>query len=228
MDQVYDHDEGTMMDGDGAPADEDFTPRQSEVLEAALGLLVEGGERAITTAGLARAANCSKESLYKWFGDRDGVLSAMIAFQASKVRAPAGRPAVQQPAAEFRADLISFGIDLLSVLSGPTSLALNRLAIGQTNSEGSKLGDLLVARGRRAVSARAKALLESGRRAGHLRFSDTQDAFETLYGLIICDMHVRLLLGEAVPATNSERAMASHVTDAIDRFFCLYGTDQPI
>lgn len=217
-----------MMDGDSAPADEDFTPRQSEVLEAALGLLVEGGERAITTAGLARAANCSKESLYKWFGDRDGVLSAMIAFQASKVRAPVGRPAAQQPAAEFRADLISFGIDLLTVLSGPTSLALNRLAIGQVNRDGSKLGDLLVARGRGAVSARAKALLEGGRRAGHLRFSDAQDAFETLYGLIICDMHVRLLLGEAVPATNSERAMASHVTDAIDRFFRLYGTDQPI
>ncbi len=45
-----------------------------------------GGDKAVTTAGLARAANCSKESLYKWFGDRDGLLSAMISYQASKVR----------------------------------------------------------------------------------------------------------------------------------------------
>ena len=64
-----------------------FTPRQRAVLDKALGLLLEGGERALTTAGLARAANCSKESLYKWFGDRDGLLAAMISHQASKVRA---------------------------------------------------------------------------------------------------------------------------------------------
>ena len=70
------------------PDDAEFTPRQAEVLEAGLRLLVEGGEKALTTAGLARAANCSNESLYKWFGDRDGVLAAMIAWQASKVRVP--------------------------------------------------------------------------------------------------------------------------------------------
>ena len=59
---------------------EPFTPRQNAVLECALQLLVAGGERALTTAGLARAANCSKESLYKWFGDRDGLLVAMITY----------------------------------------------------------------------------------------------------------------------------------------------------
>lgn len=221
------------MDDAGAPEegagfDDDFTSRQSEVLEAALGLLVEGGERAITTAGLARAANCSKESLYKWFGDRDGVLAAMIAYQASKVRVAVSGPAAGRDADGFRVDLESFGVDLLTVLSGPASLALNRLAVGQASRESAKLGDLLVARGRRAVSARAKTLLEAGRRAGHLRFEDTQDAFETLYGLIVRDMHVRLMLGENVPAANSERAMAAHVTAAIDQFFRLYGADQPL
>ncbi|WP_428981924.1 TetR/AcrR family transcriptional regulator C-terminal domain-containing protein [Oceaniradius stylonematis] len=212
-------------DMEGAPLDEAFTPRQEEVLEAALGLLVEGGERAITTAGLARAANCSKESLYKWFGDRDGVLAAMIAYQASKVRVAVGGSGTQRPADTYRADLEGFGVDLLTVLSGPASLALNRLAIGQASREGSRLGDLLVARGRRAVSSRAKALLEAGRRAGHLRFEDTLDAFETLYGLILRDMHVRLMLGEHVPATNSDRAMATHVARAVDQFFRLYGAD---
>ncbi len=218
------------MDASGVSGggDDDFTQRQREVLEAALGLLVGGGEKAITTAGLARAANCSKESLYKWFGDRDGVLAAMIAYQASKVRVAVGGPAAQRPAESFRADLEAFGVDLLTVLSGPASLALNRLAIGQASGAGSRLGDLLVARGRRAVSDRAKALIEAGRRAGHLRFNDTQDAFDTLYGLIVRDNHVRLMLGETVPALSSERAIAAHVTEAADRFFRLYGADQDI
>ncbi|RQP04067.1 MAG: TetR/AcrR family transcriptional regulator, partial [Paracoccus sp. BP8] len=37
-----------------------LSPRQNDVLEQALRLLVEGGDRALTTASIARAANCSK------------------------------------------------------------------------------------------------------------------------------------------------------------------------
>ena len=69
-------------------ADEEFTPRQQAVLDCALQLLVGGGEKGLTTAGLARAANCSKESIYKWFGDRDGLLTATVQWQAAKVRMP--------------------------------------------------------------------------------------------------------------------------------------------
>jgi AcrR family transcriptional regulator len=128
----------------------DFTPRQNEVLEVALRLLVEGGEQALTTAGLARAANCSKESLYKWFGDREGLLAAMIAFQAAKVRTLApGRKALGP--AEFRRHLTVFAGDLLAVLSGEVSIALNRLAIGQASRDGSRLGKLVLDRGRRTI-----------------------------------------------------------------------------
>ncbi|MGO7859799.1 TetR/AcrR family transcriptional regulator, partial [Rhizobium ruizarguesonis] len=72
-----------IVSGDTAEPNE-FSPRQNAVLEQALQLLVDGGEKALTTAGVARAANCSKESLHKWFGDRDGLLSARIADQAGK------------------------------------------------------------------------------------------------------------------------------------------------
>src|SRR5689334_6123671 len=76
---------GVFVSSQSSPSVE-FSPRQSAVLAEALRLLVEGGDKALTTAGLARAASCSKESLYKWFGDRDGLLAAMISFQQSKVR----------------------------------------------------------------------------------------------------------------------------------------------
>jgi AcrR family transcriptional regulator len=54
-----------------------LTERQGAVLEQALRLLVDGGEKALTTAGVARAANCSKESLYKWFGIRSRLQRAL-------------------------------------------------------------------------------------------------------------------------------------------------------
>ncbi|SIQ17556.1 transcriptional regulator, TetR family [Rhizobium sp. RU20A] len=195
--------------------------RQEAVLDVALGLLVEGGEKALTTAGLARAANCSKESLYKWFGDRDGLLSAMIAYQASKVRGvevEGGRLSAER----LKALLVSFAQDLLDVLSGEVSLALNRLAIGQASREGSKLGRLLEDQGRRQVRRRAVALMEAGRRASLLRFETSEIAYESFYGLVVSDLHLRMLLGEDAGPMKTE--FSRRAGRAVDAFLTLYGT----
>lgn len=198
----------------------EFTPRQNAVLEQALRLLVEGGDKALTTSGLARAANCSKESLYKWFGDRDGLLAAMIAYQASKVRTfERGKERLTDES--LREHLELFARDLLEVLSGDVSLALNRLAIGQSSRDGSKFGRLLVEHGRRQIDRRAMALIDSGKRTGLLRFNDADGAYHTLYGLVVSDLHVRMLLGEPGLKDNARQAER-----AVDAFLTLYGTRQ--
>ncbi len=198
----------------------EFTPRQNEVLEQALRLLVEGGDRALTTSGLARAANCSKESLYKWFGDRDGLLAAMIAHQASKVRT-FERGKERLAAENLRDHLETFARDLLEVLSGDVSLALNRLAIGQSSRDGSKLGKLLVEHGRRQIDRRAIALMDAGKRAGLLRFDDADAAYHTLYGLVVSDLHVRMLLGQPGLKDNARQAER-----AVSAFLALHGAGQ--
>lgn len=199
---------------------ESFTPRQNAVLECALQLLVAGGERALTTAGLARAANCSKESLYKWFGDRDGLLAAMITYQASKVRTPGPRESIPTPD-DFSRSLTVFAEDLIGVLSGEVSLALNRLAIGQADRDGARLGALVREHGRLPIEMRARALLELGRRHGYVHFADTHEAYETLYGLIVRDSHVRMLLGEPPVGLSDDRPRRARL--AVSQFFRLYG-----
>ena len=201
-----------------------FSPRQRAVLEQALQLLVDGGEKALTTSGVARAANCSKESLYKWFGDRDGLLWAMIAYQASKVRTlgPGGEAL---NAALLRGHLAIFARDLLEVLAGDVSLALNRSAIchASANDEDrkSKLGILLLEGGRRQIDRRAIALIDDGKRAGLLRFHDADEAYHALYGLIVSDLHVRMLLGE--PGLKDTARQAER---AVSAFLRLYGTEK--
>ncbi len=206
-----------------------LTERQSAVLESALNLLVDGGEKAVTTAGVARAANCSKESLYKWFGDRDGLLSAMIGYQAGKVRTVEVK-AESLTAEGLRRHLSAFALDLLDVLSGDVSLALNRLAIGQTvrgerrggaANGGATLGRLLEERGRRQIGRRATTLLEAGRKAGLLAFDDADEAYGTLYGLIVTDAHLRMLLGEDPRAM--KREFAGRAERAVTSFLTLYG-----
>lgn len=197
-----------------------FSARQNAVLEQALRLLVDGGEKALTTSGVARAASCSKESLYKWFGDRDGLLSAMISFQQSKVRT-FEKPGERLTAILLREHLELFARDLLEVLAGDVSLALNRLAIGQASRDGSRLGILLKERGRRQIDRRARALLDAGRRAGYLQFDDGEEAYRTLYGLIVSDTHVRMLLGDA-----PEKDFPARAGKAVNAFLRLYGTEK--
>ena len=57
---------------------EEHSRRQRDVLDAVLALMVEQGEAGLTMTAVARRASCSKETLYKWFGDRDGLLKATV------------------------------------------------------------------------------------------------------------------------------------------------------
>ncbi|MFP5078238.1 TetR/AcrR family transcriptional regulator [Rhizobium sp. YIM 134829] len=200
----------------------DYSPRQNAVLDSALRLLVSGGEKALTTAGVARAANCSKESLYKWFGDRDGLLAAMIGFQASKVRTEIAETAPLDRAA-FAARLTLFARDLLEVLASDVSLALNRLAIGQASREGSHLGQALEESGRRQIRRRAGALLARAREAGLIAYENADEAYETLYGLIVTDLHLRLLLGAAAAG---EKDFGERAGRAVAAFLALYGREE--
>ncbi|MDP3895346.1 MAG: TetR/AcrR family transcriptional regulator, partial [Mesorhizobium sp.] len=136
---------------------EEPTDRQREVLDAALALLVEEGDR-VTMNSVARRASCSKETLYKWFGDRDGLLTATVRWQASKVRA---RDYDRQhlDATAMRDSLESFAVAWLKVITSQTSIALNRVAVSHAGSGKSNLGAIVLANGRFAIGDRLKPLL---------------------------------------------------------------------
>lgn len=209
--------EGDEMQADKPQA---LSPRQNDVLEQALRLLVEGGDRALTTANIARAANCSKESLYKWFGDRDGLLTAMVRWQASKVRVvPLAREKLD--AESLFSSLEHFARDWLLVLSGGTSIALNRLAVSHAASGKSMLGDIVVSNGPAEMSRRLKPILAMGQEAKLLAFDDVDEAFRTFFGLVVRDMQIRLLLGDRLELTDA--AVIRDARRATKQFFALYG-----
>ena len=208
------------------PADQNGaepTQRQSEVLDAVLALLVEGGE-GLTMTAVARRARCSKETLYKWFGDRDGLLAATVRWQASRVRAGSFDRA-RLDAAVLRESLERFAADWLSVIASRTSIALNRVAVAHAGSGKSNLGAIVLANGRFAIGARMKPLLEAAREVGLLAFDDTEAAFRTFFGLVGRDVQIRLLLGDRLDM--GRQAIAREAAEATRQFFALYGASQP-
>jgi AcrR family transcriptional regulator len=197
----------------------DWTPRQRAVLDAALGLLVESGA-ALTMTSVARRASCSKETLYKWFGDRDGLLTATVQWQASRVRvAPVGRDGIDLAA--LSAGLEQFARDWLTVISSATSIALNRLAVSHAGSDKSDLGAIVLENGRFALARRLKPVLEAGRAAGLIAFDDAEEAFRTFFGLVGRDVQIRLLLGDRLELDAA--AIADDAARATRQFLALYG-----
>ena len=204
---------GEILDG------ERLTERQKDVLDAALRLLVEDGDN-LTMAAVARRASCSKESLYKWFGDRDGLLNATVRWQASKVRVV--------PVDQGKVDLISlteslegYARDWLKVISSDTSIALNRVAISHAGSGRDNLGAIVLDNGRFALAKRLKPVLDAGKRGGVLVFEDAETAFRTFFGLVARDVQIRLLLGNWPGLT--EAAIAEDAARATRQFLALYG-----
>jgi len=212
-----------MLQGNADAAIDAPTPRQGEVLDVVLGLLVDGGQK-LTMNAVARRANCSKETLYKWFGDRDGLLAATVKWQASRVRAGA-YDAERLDVAALRDSLERFAASWLRVISSETSIALNRIAIAQAGSPDSNLGRIVLDNGRFAIGARLKPLLVAARAAGLLAFDDAEAAFRSFFGLVGRDVQIRLLLGDA-PAM-SDDDMAQDAAAATAQFLVLYGTEKP-
>ena len=109
-------------------------------------------------------------------------------------------------ASTLRESLESFAANWLSVISSPTSIALNRVAVGQAASGKSDLGQIVLANGRFAIGERLKPLLEAAAEAGLLAFDDTETAFRTFFGLVGRDVQIRLLLGDRLQLTDAEIA----------------------
>lgn len=198
------------------------TARQQAVLDVVLALFAEQGDR-VTMDAVARRASCSKETLYKWFGDREGMLNATVRWQASRV----GFTPVDLARLDFvslRRCLEEFAANWLSVISSPTSIALNRVAIGQA-AGGAPLGIIVLENGRFALGKRLKPVLEAGRDAGLLMFDDSETAFRTFFGLFARDVQIRLLLGDR--AILPSLRIKDEAAEATRQFLALHGASPP-
>jgi AcrR family transcriptional regulator len=99
---------------------------RQRVVEAAASLLAEGGSDAVTTRAVATAAGVQPPAIYRFFGDKDGLLEAVAehgyaTFMANKQ----AQPPLDDPVGDLRA-----GWDL-AVEFGLTNPALYALMYGE-------------------------------------------------------------------------------------------------
>lgn len=201
------------------PRGADGGARHAEILAAALAVLQERGYQKATMSAVASRARASKETLYNWYGDKRGLFAALIADNASQLKAALNATPADGHGAEARTTLIAFGRSFLELLLGDRAIALNRAAIADAPQDGT-LAQLLAQQGRDAVFPKLRQVLERERTAGRLQIDDIEDAGETLLGLLLTDRQVRRLLG-TLPAPDTAWINVRAET-AADRFLTLF------
>lgn len=194
--------------------------RRAEILEAAFALLTERGYDGTSMRAIAERTRASKETLYAWFGDKEGLFAALIAWQSEAMNVSLAR-VLDDPDAAPEAVLQRFGEGVVRLLLGPRSVAINRAAISEA-VRGGAFGRLLIERGRKTTGTFVVRYLERQRAAGRLAFPDAERAFEVLLGLLLRDWQVRVLVGEMEPPPTE--TVPPHVREAIALFLRLYGT----
>lgn len=185
----------------GRIPDAERAARRAAVLDAAFDELLEHGA-ALTMSGVATRAGASKETLYSWFGDREGLLAALREHQGAET---VGRVAsmfddLEAPPADV---LTTFATGLLTLLTSEPSLTLNRSAMTSPT-----LAELLLGQGRHSVGPVVERYLAALHERGALNVPDPADAFTVLYGLVVRDTQIRTLLGEPAPSPARVRRQA--------------------
>ena len=122
--------------------------RREEIMNAAVAVLAAKGYRDASMLDVARRASASKETLYNWFGDKQGLYEAVIRRNAGTVRAVLTRHLDGHAPAEQV--LCEFGSALLQLLLGDDAVAINRAAISEASAD-PQLAKILASAGRDAT-----------------------------------------------------------------------------
>jgi AcrR family transcriptional regulator len=185
------------------------------ILDAVFELLAERGYQGTTMAAVAARAGSSKETLYAWFGSKQGLFTALIRRQAEAANQAVAAALDGDGGHDPAATLTAFATNLLMLLLGERSVALNRAALAEPDGE---LAAVLLAQGRHRTGPIVEAYLARLAAEGHLGIDDPADAFQLLYGLVIRDLQIRVLLGEPPPGPD---ALAEQARVAVERFLAL-------
>lgn len=178
--------------------EENRSLRQQQIETAAYALLEEKGYAGTSMLAIARKARASNETLYNWYGDKQGLFKALVTRNAAEVKSLLE----EELAAEENpmATLARFGPKLLELLLGDRAIALNRAAAADPTGE---LGAVISIAGRETVLPLLVEVLEQAKRRGDLFFDQPEESASLYMNLLVGDLQIRRVIGR-IPAPSPE------------------------
>jgi AcrR family transcriptional regulator len=174
--------------------------RRAAMLEAAKAVFVERGYAGASLDEVIRRSGGSRATLYKQFGDKEGLFAAIIADICAEIVAPLANSVSGQ---EPQAVLLAFGRAFMAGLMEPSGLALYRVLVG----EAARFPELAEAVYRSGPAVAADQLAKHLRRwmvERRIRLADPDLAARQFLEMIKGDLHFRALLRLEAAPTQAE------------------------
>lgn len=193
----------------GRPRQDQLAARRSAMIDAAAQVLVEDGYAKFTVNAVTQRAGTSKSTVYSWFGNREGLLQAVVNRhydQSSQWL----QPHPDGP----RETLTRFAVALIGALQDDLAVAITRAAMSEP-----ELRAIQLAGGAGRILPLIADSLRQSALAGHLHLDDPATAAKAFFGLVVQDDQVRWLLGERRLPPAAARIRAEF---AVDAFFRIY------
>lgn len=166
--------------------------RRVAIEDAAYEVLLADGYKAASVLAIAKRAKASNETLYRWYGNKQGLFAALV-----ERNAQAAKEMLDDALAQDRAPLEvleSLGPILLRLVTSERAVALNRAAAGDVHDTAT-LGQALAKGGRESLVPLIAGLLEKAHGRRELDVDDPRLAAETYISLLIGDVQIRRATG---------------------------------
>jgi AcrR family transcriptional regulator len=186
--------------------------RRSAMLKAAADVFFEQGYAATSIDAIIYRLGGSKRSIYKEFGDKEGLFTALVLELADDAAALAME---QIQGRDLREALLKLGRQMMALLMAPALLGVHRAMV----TEARRFPELVQAvydKGPRRVALRITEILDAATRSGEAHVDDCALAANHFIGMLRGNLHLSVVLGlRPVP---SEEEIEKFVVSAVDIF----------
>ncbi len=170
--------------------------------QAAYELIDEFGYDGISMLKIAKRAKASNETLYKWYGDKKGLFSALVETNTTHI-SKLIEDAAKADKSEIKI-IEQLGPLLLEILLGDRAIALNKAAVADPSGE---LGLALAKAGREAVFPKISRVFDRYLVSHSNSRIDASQITEIYLRLLIGDLQIRRATG-AIHALTAKEAKA--------------------
>lgn len=183
--------------------------RRIQIETAAYGLLSLKGYKATSMLEVAKRAKASNETLYKWYGNKQGLFLSMVE------RSVAASRELLVSSLEGNQDLATildtFGPQLLQMLTSQRTIVLNRAAAGDVHDTG-MLGRTINEGGRDAILPILAQVFDRSEPQGMTGY----EAAELYLDILISDLQIRRVIGVLPMLSETEvKARSDRARDII-------------
>ena len=189
--------------------------KQQKIIKAASDLFLEQGYTQTNLDQIIERCGGSKQTIYSYFGDKRGLLTAVIGLSIEHVAAVFNFRHDDDKTLEQQ--LVQLGCNFLSTILQPCMVNTYRLLLTESFHD-KELGEFFITQGPGRVSRYLETFLKGYMDRGELIQTDPHLACDHLINLIKCNLMQDALFGVPAP---SEEEIDLHVRQAVRCF--LYG-----